>query len=71
MSCEQTIKYNENLIKYRKLIESQDLLREVYCTQNGISENILRALDVLFSVAINEFGKEHDLGFISGTAKKW
>jgi hypothetical protein len=71
MSCEQTIKYNENLIKFRKLIESQDLLREVYCTQNGISENILRALDVLFSVAINEFGKEHDLGFISGTAKKW
>jgi hypothetical protein len=66
----ETEKYNENLIKYRKLIKSQDLLRDVYCTENGVSTNILRALDVLFSVTINEFGKEHNLGFVSGTAKK-
>lgn len=53
--------------KFRVLIASQDLLRNVMCQESGKAFTILRELDKQFSKAINAFGEIHHLGSVSNT----
>lgn len=57
--------YESSLKKFRKLIQAQDLIREILCRSEGQSYDELKKLDKSFSKAINNFSIQHNIGSLT------
>jgi hypothetical protein len=59
------MKPSRELIKFRKLIKAQDLIRNVYCDEENKVKRELRDIDKYLSVAINNFATQNLINSIS------
>ena len=57
--------YQTSLKKFRKLIQAQDLIREVMCRSESPSCDELKKLDRSLSKAINNFSQQYNIGSVT------